>query len=135
MNPETAATFVTLGGWFNVALVVFHLLFWRIFDWKNDLRYLTFLNRAVMQVLNLSLTLCFVIFALISFTYTPQLLQPGLGLSLLGLMALFWLARAVQQVVFFKLRHWGSWVFLGVFLLGMTLYAAPFIGLFPASTA
>jgi len=59
----SATTLVHLGGWYNLLLVVLHLLFWRIFDWRRDLRSLTFVNRAVMQVLNISLTVAFAIFA------------------------------------------------------------------------
>ena len=46
---------------------------------------------------------------------------------LIALMALFWFARAVQQVVFFKLQHPASWVFLLIFLTGSLLYAIPAI--------
>ena len=124
----SAITLVHLGGWYNLLLVVLHLLFWRIFDWRRDLRSLTFVNRAVMQVLNISLTAAFAIFAWISLRHAGALLDTGLGHDLLLLMALFWLARAVQQVVFFKLRKWVSWAFLAYFLLGAVLYGIPALG-------
>lgn len=123
-----ATTLVQLGGWYNVLLIVLHLLFWRIFDWRRDLRSLTFLNRAVMQVLNISLTAAFAIFAWISLRHADQLIATDLGRDLLLLMTLFWLARAVQQIVFFKLRVWGSWAFLAYFLLGAVLYGIPALG-------
>jgi len=46
----------------RLILVVFHLLFWRVFNWKDDLRSLSFLNKQTMQVLNLCLTIMFAIF-------------------------------------------------------------------------
>lgn len=116
---------IEAGGIYNVILVVFHLLFWRIFDWKNDLRSLTFLNRAVMQVLNLSLTLVFVLFAYISLVHAAELLSTDLGRTLLFLMAAFWLARSVQQIVFFKLKTRASVAFLVYFLIGAVIYAIP----------
>ncbi len=116
---------VIAGGYYNIALVIFHLLFWRIFDWDTDLRSLSFLNRAIMQVLNISLSLVFLIFAWLSLAHPQALLDSALGNQLLLLMALFWFARAVQQLVFFKLRHWISWAFLGWFLLGALLYGIP----------
>ena len=118
---------IKAGGIYNIAFVLFHLLFWRIFNWKDDLRSLSFLNRAIMQVLNLSLTFAFFIFSYISLLHTGELLSTPLGQSLLLLMALFWFLRAIQQVIFFKLKHWGSLAFLGLFLIGALLYAIPAI--------
>ncbi|MBC8374868.1 MAG: hypothetical protein H8E26_02415 [FCB group bacterium] len=118
---------IKLGGVYNIALVIFHLLFWRIFDWKNDLRKLSFLNRAIMQVLNLSLSFVFIIFSYISIAHTDELLSTALGHSLLILMTLFWVARSIEQIIFFKLNHWGSVAFLAFFLVGAVLYAIPAI--------
>ncbi len=118
---------IKAGGIYNIVIVIFHLLFWRIFNWKEDLRSLSFLNRAIMQVLNLSLTFAFVIFSYISLVHTKELISTSLGQSLLGLIALFWLARSVEQVVFFKLKNWRSIAFLGFFLVGTVLYAVPAI--------
>ena len=116
---------IQLGGVYSFGFVVFHLSFWRIFDWKRDLQRLSFLNRAIMQVLNLSLTFAFVIFGYVSWFHAEELLGTRLGRSLLVLIAVFWLLRAVEQVIFFKLRHWGSVTFFGVFFLGFLLYGIP----------
>ena len=98
-------TLIQIGGGYNLALVLFHVLFWRIFNWNEDLKSLTFLNRAIMQVLNISLTLVFIIFAYISFAHTNELLNTKLGVSVIALISIFWFARAFQQIVFFKLKH------------------------------
>ena len=116
---------VKAGGIYNLLFIVFHLLFWRLFDWNNDLRSLSFVNRAVMQVLNISLTIVFMIFCYLSLVHTRELLTTPVGHALLLLIALFWFARAIQQVVFFKLRHWASWAFTTLFLLGAVLYGIP----------
>jgi hypothetical protein len=118
-------TLIKIGGLYNILLVVFHLFFWRIFNWKDELRSLSFLNRAIMPVLNLSLTIVFVIFAYISLAHSSELLSTSLGRSLLMLISLFWIARALMQVVFFKLQHWGSFAFLLYFLTGVLLYGIP----------
>jgi len=118
---------IKAGGIYNIALVIFHLLFWRIFKWKEDLRSLTFLNRAIMQVLNLSLTFAFTIFSYISLVHTKELMSTSLGQTMLGLMAVFWFARSVEQVVFFKLKNWRSIAFFVFFLVGTVLYAVPAI--------
>jgi hypothetical protein len=118
-------TFIIAGGFYTIGLIMFHLLFWRIFDWEQDLKRISFLNRATMQVLNISLTLSFIIFSYISLVHATELLTSSLGHSLLMLIALFWLARAIQQIVFYRLRHWASWAFLLLFLSGSLLYAIP----------
>lgn len=80
-----------------------------------------------MQVLNLSLSFVFIIFSYISIAHTDELLSTALGHSLLILMTLFWVARSIEQIIFFKLNHWGSVAFLAFFLVGAVLYAIPAI--------
>lgn len=118
-----------IGGVYNLLFAIFHLLFWRIFDWKQDLASLTSINRAIMQVLNLCLTFVFIIFGVLSLMYPAQMVETELGRTLTGMIAIFWLLRAVEQAVFFKLKNWISWVFLFIFLGGAGLYGLiPFVG-------
>lgn len=119
---------ILAGGMFNAAFAVFHLFFWRLFRWKTELARLTSLNRAVVQVLNLSLTFVFVIFAYVSFAHVPALLTTDLGRSLLFLIALLWYLRAVEQIVFFGLRKPLSAAFFVVFVIGGALYTVPLFG-------
>ena len=122
-----AETVLVLGGVFNIAFAVFHLLFWRVFDWKRDLASLTFINRQVMQILNLCLTFVFLIFAYISFFHTAELLATSLGRALLLLISTSWLLRAVEQVIFFRLKRPLSMAFFVLFLLGALLYGYPWL--------
>lgn len=119
MNPRTA---LLLGSIFNLAFVVFHLLFWRIFHWRRDLRSLLPVNRAIMQVLNLCLTFAFAVFAIVSAFHGADMTGTALGRTLLALISLFWFVRAIEQVVFFE-RTRLSAAFVVVFLLGTSLYA------------
>ena len=43
-------TLLIIGGIYNLLFAFFHLLFWKIFDWKTDLASLTSVNRAIMQI-------------------------------------------------------------------------------------
>jgi hypothetical protein len=123
-------TLIKAGAYYTMGLILFHLSFWRIFNWDHDLQQVSFLNRAIMQVLNISLMFAFVIFSYISLAHTQELLSTPLGHTLLALITLFWLARAIQQIVFFKLRHPGSWAFLLLFLGGALLYGIPACNIF-----
>ncbi len=116
---------IIVGGIYCMAFAVFHLLFWRIFNWNEDLRSLSFLNRAIMQVLNLCLTMVFILFAYVSFAHTNELLTTPLGNSVLIFISLLWFARAAMQPIFFKLKHWGSMAFFLLFLSGGALYGIP----------
>jgi hypothetical protein len=116
---------IIAGGFYTIGLIAFHLLFWQIFDWKQDLERVSSLNRATMQVLNISLMFAFIIFSYISIAHTAELLTSSLGHGLLALMSLFWLARSFQQIIFYKLHHWVSRAFLLLFLSGTLLYAIP----------
>ena len=122
---ELMEMLIKAGGVYNIVLVVFHLLFWRIFNWDEDLRSLTFLNRAIVQVINLCLTFVFVIFAYVSLMHSAELLTNPLGRSLLIMMAVFWFFRAILQALFFKLKHWGSVAFMMFFFAGGVLYGIP----------
>jgi hypothetical protein len=124
MTPEVS---LVMGGLFNLAFAVFHILFWRIFDWKRDLRSLSFNNSQIMQVLNLCLIFAFVIFAWISFFHGDELLRTALGRSMLILISLFWFLRAIEQALFFRLKQPASVAFLILFLTGTLLYAYPWM--------
>ena len=115
---------LVIGGIYNLLFAVFHLLFWKIFDWKNDLALLTLVNRAIMQVINLCLTFVFIIFGVISLLHPNQMIGTDLGRTLIFLIAIFWFLRAVEQIIFFKMKNWLSWAFFFVFLIGAWLYSA-----------
>src|SRR5262245_57291785 len=122
---EGASSAIYAGGVFNLAFAAFHVLFWRLFNWDRDLATLSAINRAVMQILNLCLTFIFLSFAYLSFQHADELLGTRLGNALLALIAFFWLLRAIQQAIFFGLRHRLSSALFGLFLVGASLYAYP----------
>ena len=121
----TMHALIKAGAIYNLALVVFHLLFWKLFNWADDLRSLSVLNRATMQVMNLSLVVVFLMFAYLSLVHTDQLYSTTLGRALLLSIAVFFMLRAILQVVFFRLQHWISYVFLAYFIAGGVLYGIP----------
>lgn len=118
---------IQIGGFLWLAFFVFHLFFWKLFDWKRDLESLTQVNKAIMQVLNLCLMLVFLIFAYISIFHTDELLTTGLGKSMLVGIVAFGVFRAIEQVIFFDLKHIRSKAVLFVALLGTTIYLIPLV--------
>ena len=120
-------TLVYIGGVYHIGFTVFHILFWKLFDWKNDLSSLSAINRGVMQILNLRLIFVFAIFAYISFAHAGDLMTSSIGKVLLLAIALFWLGRAIEQIVFFKLKNGISIAFFVLFLIGAGIYFYPFL--------
>lgn len=110
----------------SAAFGVFHLLFWRLFDWKRELPKLRPPTRAIVQILNLRLTYLFFAVAALCLLFPAELSGTPLGRAVLAVMALFWLGRAVEQVVFLRgLRHPAVHVLTASFLLGAALFAWP----------
>ena len=118
---------IKIGGFYQIAFLIFHAMFWKLFKWKQELPKLTPVNGAVMQVLNLCLMFCFLVFGYVSLFHTSELIASSIGRSLLLFMALFWMIRAIEQLVFFSSRRPLSLAMFVLFLLGFCLYAYPFI--------
>lgn len=120
-------TILILGGIYNLLIAIFHLSFWRIFNWNNDLKSIRFVNRAIMQILNLSLTFVFFIFAYISFSYTYELLITRLGHSIIASISVFWFLRAFMQIAFFGMKNKVSVLIFFIFLIGGIIYLYPML--------
>ena len=124
MNSEGL---ITIGAFYNLAFFIFHVFFWKLFRWQEDLASLTSTNRSVIQILNLCLMFVFVIFAYISAFHSGELLGTQLGRRMLLLISIFWLLRAVEEVIFDGLSTATSIAFFIIFLLGALLYLIPLL--------
>ena len=124
---DLSEVMILIGGFYNLGFAIFHLMFWRLFRWKRDLSSLTFINRSVMQILNLCLTFVFLLVAYISFFNTSELIQTNLGKALLVGFSLFWFLRMIEQIIFFGIRNLISIALTLVFLFGCVIYLIPLI--------
>ena len=124
MAPSTASLLVKIGGYASIGWLIFHLLFWQIFDWRAELKRLSRLNSGVMQVLNLCLSFIFLLFAFLSLWHTNELLSAGIGRTISLGIGVFWLFRFLLQPLF-----WGtsltSALFAFLFVLMSACYLAP----------
>jgi hypothetical protein len=118
------SVWILAAGVFDMALALFHLCFWRLFGWPGSLQPSGRVNRSVTQILNFAITYVFVLASLLCFLFPGELAATALGRFWLLAMAVFWLARALLQPVFFGLRHPLSATLFAVFLLGAVLHAA-----------
>ena len=119
-------TLIYIGGVYCLVFAIFHLAFWKLFDWKNELPKLKPVNRGVMQVLNLRLTYVFLVVAFISFFFADDLISTKLGNVILGAVSIFALMRAIEQPIFWKFDKISA-VFFLILLIGAGIFAVPLI--------
>jgi hypothetical protein len=119
-----SSTLVVASGIFNLVLAVFHMSFWRLFQWPVSLGSLGHVNRQILYILNLAITALFILSGVLLLAYSSDVLTTGLGLALLWGLALFWLARAALQPFMFGLRRPLSVLLFLVFLLGAGLHGS-----------
>ena len=118
---------IKIGGYYHIAFLIFHIMFWKLFDWKKDLKSLSYINRAVMQILNIKLIYVFLVFSFISIFYTKELLTTELGFVLIVSIMLFWLFRTIEQLIFFDIKNSKSIILTFLFIVGFGLYLLPIL--------
>ncbi len=91
------------GGILSLLMVLFHTQFYKRFNWKVDFEKLPLRNQKIFYTIHLALILMFLIFALFSFVYVRELgTCRDLSLGILILYSLFWLWRALWQILYFR---------------------------------
>lgn len=112
-------------GGYNLLFAGFHLLFWQLFGWPQELAKLHPANRAIMQILNLRLIYVFLLFGAVCLRYPTHLLGTPLGRFVLAGMAGFWLGRFLEQLVLLRLQAWQVHLLTVLFALGVVLHGLP----------
>lgn len=112
---------------FNFAFGIFHLFFWRLLKWKEQLKHVSAVNRAVMQTLNICLTFIFLLVGYIYFFFSGEVLSTRIGHALLLGMVLFWFIRTIAQIYFFNLKEKVHQILLILFILGVVVHLFPLL--------
>jgi hypothetical protein len=116
-----------LCGVYNLGFALFHTLFWKLFKWDSELKKISFVNRGVMQILNIQITFYFLFLAILCFIFPTEMVSTSLGKFFLGGTSLFWLIRTFQQFVFFKTNNLKINTLTITFIIGALLFALPII--------
>lgn len=85
-----------------------------------------------MQILNICLVILFIIFGYLMIIHVDELLTTHLGGDFLIALALFWFARGLQEIYFFRLRTRRSKVNLMLCILAAGLFLTPGLGVLSA---
>lgn len=120
-----AKRFVQIGGVINLLFAVFHLSFWKLFDWQHELTSLSPDNRAIMQVLNIHTAYILVVFFIVSLAFSNEIITTKFGRMFGMAIAGFWILRAVNEAVFWGLSSGRSWILIVVCLAIAALYIIP----------
>jgi hypothetical protein len=114
-----------IGGIINLLFAVFHLSFWKLFNWQQGLASLSPDNRAIMQVLNIHTAYILAVFFIVSIAFPNEMIATKLGRMFGMAIAGFWILRAVNEAVFWDLSSGRSWVLIAVCLAIAVLYIVP----------
>jgi hypothetical protein len=114
-------------GIYNLAFAIFHIMFWKLFNWKDDLAKLRAGNRAVMQILNIRLIYVFLLMFVIYTFYAPQLLETPLSFVLLIGFLGFWTGRLIEQFIFLRIKSTMVTILTIVFIIGVILHLLPLV--------
>ncbi len=115
---------VWLCGIYCLGLAIFHIFFWKIFRWREELSKTSVSTRSIIQIANLRLIFLFLLIAYLCFRFPEELSSTPLGKSLMAGMALFWLGRLIEQFIFLRYNKMMIHVLSGVFALGTVLFSA-----------
>ena len=116
---------VQLCGLHSFAFALFHLAFWKLFRWKQELQKVGLPTRAITQILNLRLIYLFAGVGVLCFAFTQELHSTALGRALLVFMSLFWVGRTIEQFVFLRINKPMVHVLTVSFVIGAILFALP----------
>ncbi len=124
---------LTLCGVYNLLFAIFHICFWKIFKWKEDLQRNSIANRAIIQILNVRLIYIFLLMSFLYFFCKDQMMTSDIGLVLLIGFFGFWVGRTIEQFVFLKVKSKISTILTFIFFTGIIIHLLPLIFYFIAN--
>lgn len=97
---------VKLVGGLLTGLALLHGVFPRYFNWAEDLRPLTLINRQLMYIHTLFIALVVLLMGLLCWSAAPELVTTPLGRKVALGLGLFWLARLLVQFFGYSRQLW-----------------------------
>lgn len=102
---------IVLGGLLLILLSLFHLSFWSLFNWQEELSKLSDMNSGIMQLSAVGFASLFLSLGIILIGYRAEIANTKLGKALLFALSFFFFVRTIAEFVFP-----GSSIWLGIFL-------------------
>ena len=123
---------IKLGGVFHVICAAFHIIFPRMFKWKEHLDSLPVPGKNVIKenlyISNICMLLFWLILACIPFFYSHEMLSTQIGKALLTCIVVLWIVRIfILHPVFSDIKSKLSIARVIFFLCGFSLFLIPWI--------
>lgn len=107
---------IITGGVLLILLSLFHLSFWHLFNWQEELPKLSEENSGIMQLFTIGFVCLLLSFGVIFIVFRAEIAYTKLGKALLLTLSFFFLVRTIGEFIFP-----GTSLELGIFLFLCTL--------------
>ena len=114
-----------IGGIINLVFSLLHLTLGKALNWSETLSCLSLDNRATIYTLNIHLAFTCLVFAYLSLIHRKDILNTGIGRAVTAAIGLFYVLRAVNQVIYNGLSAPGTPFGVILFLSISLLYVVP----------
>ncbi len=111
----------------SLGFAIFHIFFWKLFNWKADLPKMSKVNQGILQIANIRLIYIFLFASFLCFIFTDELYSTSLGKAILVGISLFWAERTIEQFIFLRIQHPLNYTLILLFLLGTILWIVPIL--------
>ncbi len=121
---KTQFILLRIAGIISFLFLVFHLMFYKMFNWNSGLSCLSNDNRAIMLTYHVISILITGFMALIPLIQTKTLLNSPLKYTVLSMFCLFYMVRIITEFTLFGFSK-ASPVILIMCIIPMAFYAVP----------
>ena len=89
-----------------IILALIHVIFPNYFNWKDDLKPLSLINRQMMHVHTFFIALTVLLMGTLCFTSSEELINSHLGKRISLGLGVFWFIRLLFQFFVYSSIHW-----------------------------
>jgi hypothetical protein len=97
---------ITIVGILLIALALIHIIFPKYFNWKEELKPLSLINRQIMTVHTFFIALTVFLIGVLCVTSADELIGTNLGKKISLGVGLFWSIRLVFQLFVYSPKLW-----------------------------
>jgi hypothetical protein len=95
-----------ISGVIMIALALVHVIFPKYFDWENDLKPLSLINRQLMYVHTFFIAFLLLLIGVLSLTSAQDIVETDLGKRVALGIAIFWFVRLIFQFFGYSSKLW-----------------------------
>ena len=89
-----------------IVLALIHVIFPKYFNWEDDLKPLSLINRQMMQAHTFFIALTVLLMGILCFTSSEELINTHLGKRISLGLGVFWFIRLLFQFFVYSSMHW-----------------------------